>query len=102
VRHGTIRGLASDTKVDHKRYTTTRITTGWQTCDCDEGFRPGMVLDPFAGTGTTLAVAAAYGRAAIGFDINPEGLKMFERRQSEVNRELFGTRWHQLSLDDAG
>jgi DNA modification methylase len=32
----------------------------------------GLVLDPFAGTGTTLRVAAETGRRAIGFEITPQ------------------------------
>src|SRR5690606_28602511 len=35
-----------------------RTTVGWPDCGHDN-HRPGLVLDPFAGSGTTLAVAAA-------------------------------------------
>jgi SAM-dependent methyltransferase len=48
-----------------------RETTGWSDCGHDAGFGPGVVLDPFAGTGTTLHVAAALGRKAIGVDLDP-------------------------------
>ena len=33
---------------------------------------PCTVLDPFAGTGTALAVAIQHGRHAIGIELNPE------------------------------
>jgi DNA modification methylase len=47
-----------------------RVTTGWT--DCGHGdYGPGVVLDPFAGTGTTLQVAAAMHRAAVGVDLDP-------------------------------
>lgn len=46
-------------------------TTGWTDCGCNAGFRPGMVLDPFKGTGTTLRVAARMQRSAIGVDFAP-------------------------------
>lgn len=47
-------------------------TTGWTSCKCEAPFRSGIVLDPFMGTGTTLRVANAMGRDAIGVDLAPE------------------------------
>ena len=44
---------------------------------CPEG---GTVLDPFAGSGTTLAVANRLGRHAIGIELNPEYLAMIDDR----------------------
>ncbi len=40
----------------------------------------GTVLDPFAGSGTTLAVALAHGRNAIGIDILKSQKRLTERR----------------------
>lgn len=48
-----------------------RVTVGWSDCGHQAGFTPGVVLDPFAGTGTTLHVAAGLGRTAIGVDLEP-------------------------------
>ena len=48
-----------------------RRTVGWSTCECNAPFCPGVVLDPFIGTGTTLRVALTLGRSAIGADIIP-------------------------------
>lgn len=43
--------------------------------------RPGdLVLDPFAGYGTTVAVAARMGRRAIGIELVPEHLEIARRR----------------------
>jgi DNA modification methylase len=38
------------------------------------------VLDPFAGTGTTLFVALELGRRAIGCELNPRYVDMMKRR----------------------
>lgn len=39
-----------------------------------------LVLDPFAGSGTTLAVAKKLGRKYIGFEINPHHFKTIQER----------------------
>lgn len=41
---------------------------------------PAVVLDPFAGSGTTLAVARRLGRAGVGLDLQPEYLELIRRR----------------------
>lgn len=46
-----------------------RRTIGWTLAE-QGPFRPGIVLDPFMGTGTTLRAAAAVGRSAIGVDLD--------------------------------
>lgn len=48
-----------------------RATVGWTACKCRKAFRPGVILDPFIGTGTTLRVAARLNRSAIGIDLAP-------------------------------
>ncbi len=55
------------------------IAESWS--DCGHGnYRPGTVLDPFAGTGTTLAVAHGHGRDAIGIDIDGRNLDLARDR----------------------
>jgi DNA modification methylase len=53
---------------------------------CPEG---GTVLDPFAGSGTTLAVAKALGRSYIGIELNPEYAALAQRRLDATTRSLF-------------
>ena len=42
------------------------------------------VLDPFLGSGTTLAAAARYRRNGIGYDINPDFCAIAEKRLMEI------------------
>ena len=45
------------------------------------GSRPGdLVLDPFAGSGTTLATAAQTGRKAVGVELNPDYCTLIAER----------------------
>ena len=53
--------------------------------------RPGdLVLDPFAGYGTTMAVAERLGRRAIGIELLPEHLEIARRRISGTERLILG------------
>jgi SAM-dependent methyltransferase len=53
--------------------------------------RPGdLVLDPFAGYGTTVAVAARMGRRAIGIELIPEHLEIARRRTGGTARLILG------------
>jgi len=45
----------------------------------------GVVLDPFAGSGTTLAVAIQHGRRGVGIELNPEYVKLAAERISAAN-----------------
>lgn len=47
---------------------------------CPKG---GTILDPFAGAGTTLWVAKKLGRQGIGIELNPEYIKIAERRMAQ-------------------
>jgi len=61
--------------------TITRTTTGWTECGCDTPtYRAGVVLDPFAGSGTALAVATGYGRDAIGIDVDERNADLAAER----------------------
>lgn len=59
-------------------------TVGWEpSCPCGEASTSSTactVLDPFAGSGTTLVVADRLGRNSIGIELNAEYIKIAEER----------------------
>lgn len=64
-------------------------TTGWQpTCKCNESSTvPGIVFDPFGGSGTTGQVARALGRDYLLCELNPAYIELAEKR---VRTPLYG------------
>jgi len=67
------------------------ITVGWRpTCECHADLpadqrptRPAIVLDPFAGSGTTLKAAEELGRWWVGIDICEEYLPQIQERTAQ-------------------
>lgn len=62
---------------------------GWDECDCDidDKWRPGIVLDPFLGSGTTVVAAMNLGRLGLGFELNPDYEPLIAERIKYRNRE---------------
>lgn len=61
-------------------------TVGWEpTCKCKKGLAPCIVLDPFLGSGTTVAAAIGLLRSGFGIEINPayEALIVERKREPE-------------------
>jgi len=66
-----------------REFTMTAVETkGWRSgCDCEtDETAAGIVLDPFAGAGTTLLVGKQLGRRVAGVDLNPEYVEMARHR----------------------
>jgi DNA modification methylase len=57
-------------------------TVGWKpTCECgSEEVEPCIVLDPFCGSGTTIAVADKLGLSGIGIEINRDYVELARKR----------------------
>ena len=58
-------------------------TIGWTDCECSPDgthWRTGRVLDPFAGSGTTLVAAHNESRDALGIDLDDRNVAMVEDR----------------------
>jgi site-specific DNA-methyltransferase (adenine-specific) len=49
-------------------------------CGCGAATRPGLVLDPFMGSGTVALVAREHGRDWLGIELNPAYIKLAHRR----------------------
>jgi DNA modification methylase len=71
-----------------------RTTLGWSSCLCApleiDGrtvtkWRPGVVLDPFMGSGTTALVARRLGRRSIGVELNESYAALCARRLSQLS-----------------
>ena len=65
---------------DPGRHCTNRNHTGYTDCGCNAEWKPGVVLDPFTGSGTTLQVAARLNRNYLGIELKPEYIEMAEKR----------------------
>ncbi|MGB8987097.1 MAG: site-specific DNA-methyltransferase, partial [Candidatus Sulfotelmatobacter sp.] len=64
-------------------------TTGWRpTCNHNHDPVPCIVLDPFAGSGTTGVVAEALGRQFIGLDLSADYLRMAKQRIERPHKHV--------------
>ena len=57
-----------------------REFAGLTDCGCNADFSLGTVIDPFCGTATTGVVALRQGKNFIGIELNPEYVRMGEKR----------------------
>jgi site-specific DNA-methyltransferase (adenine-specific) len=73
---------------DPQRHVTHTETLGWESsCKCQgESFFSGkcVVLDPFAGSGTTLAVSERLDRDSVGIEINSSYCELIHQRLEQV------------------
>ena len=84
---GRIAVLRQAARAKGEEYTHRTITTGWAPrCDCGKDPIPCMVLDPFAGSGTTCMVARDLGRDAVGLDLSLDYLINNARKRLELDK----------------
>jgi hypothetical protein len=100
------RGIISGGE-DQQGFITHTTTLGWSDCDCRvatsshgpsyEAFRPGLTLDPFAGSGTTAIAAATTGRNSVLIDLDPRSVHLVRQRITDnlhiISEETDGNTW---------
>ncbi len=57
-------------------------------CQCGARWQPGVVLDPFMGSGTTAIVAEALSRNWLGIELNPAFARLAEERIAAARSKL--------------
>lgn len=82
--------LELDDRFDKEMLTTVKIVSddkggkteviGYTKCDCNAPFVPGIVLDPFIGSGTVALKALKENRRFVGIEINPKYIDMANKR----------------------
>jgi site-specific DNA-methyltransferase (adenine-specific) len=73
------RGAHAGKTQDPSGTTRQATTLGWTDCGHD-AWRPGIVLDPFGGSGTTAEAAQAVGRSAILIDLDARNADLAQQR----------------------
>jgi DNA modification methylase len=56
------------------------------TCQCDAAPHPGIVLDPFMGSGTVASTATRLGRHWLGIELNPAFAELANERLSQLEQ----------------
>lgn len=57
------------------------------TCQCNAASEPGLVLDPFLGSGSTAVVAEQLDRDWLGIELNPEYIALAEQRIAAARKD---------------
>lgn len=72
----------------------------YPSCTCRSRWTPGLVLDPFMGSGTTALVAERLGRDWLGVELNPDFVALAERRldRARQQRPAIRSRTQQVTL----
>jgi site-specific DNA-methyltransferase (adenine-specific) len=73
---------------NRKRYMPEYKGEYYTYCHCNAGFRPGIVLDPFIGSGTTAEEAIRQGKNYIGIELKDEYIDLIDKRLSKVQVNL--------------
>src|SRR5262249_1797168 len=87
IKHIDRRARSEETRSYRENYGEGKQFIGYTDCGCNGGWTSGIVLDPFMGSGTTALVARNLGRKFIGIELNPEYIKLAEKRLRQVTED---------------
>ena len=87
IKHTDRRATTEETSAYRENYGEGKRFIRYSNCGCNAGWDPGIVLDPFMGSGTTALVARQLGRNYLGFELNPEYIELAEKRLRQVSGE---------------
>ena len=68
-----------------------KVFTGYTQCHCNAGYEPGVVLDPFMGSGTTAVVALRLNRRFVGIETNQKYIDIAVERIKHHQTRLQNT-----------
>ncbi|MBW2977821.1 site-specific DNA-methyltransferase [Candidatus Woesearchaeota archaeon] len=88
----TNKGTDIGQEICQRHLTAQYKTLGFTKCKCEAGWRSGIVLDPFVGSGTTCLVAQKLGRNWIGIDLKKEYIAIAKKRLEPFMAEKLN-RW---------
>lgn len=71
---------------------------GYTDCGCGAEFVPGVVLDPFLGSGTTCLVSKKFHLWYMGIELSKKYCKMAERRLRTLRSSLFEVKPEEIKL----
>lgn len=96
-----VEAMGHNLSTGHERYRTRYevevVTEGFTpTCSCDADTAPGVVLDPFGGSGTVSLVAKRLGRSSIYIDLNPAYADMAVKRCDFGQMQAFVEHTHEI------
>jgi len=73
-------------------------------CSCDAGFRKGVILDPFCGSGTTIIEAIEQNKMGIGIEVNPDYVEIAKNRIAEETTSIIENDldWLDWTMEEEG
>ena len=87
IKHQDRRATKSEVDKYLENYGEGKQFIGYTDCGCKAGWISGIVLDPFMGSGTTALVARQLDRNYVGIELNPEYIKLAEKRLRQITEE---------------